>query len=419
MARTFEAVEVTDVPHQDDVYDAFQAWREGFQDSETPGMIRAFRLPMDEQGKPSLTSTGQVRLGSWPVDQYDFDTLCDKILREYMLPTENVMAVRLIGTLTGKTGVRFNKIVTLQRPNNSMALISGPPGSKDNFADILRAMQESNERILKMMSPGPAGGGSQDQLMQTVAMMRALNEPMMQMMGPMMAALAGRPASAGGSSMKEAIETMVLLDRFMGRRSPVSGSGGGSSSTTVEIIKAVSGIAAPLLQLANKNAEAQAVQRRRPQPKPVPSPTATPTPAPGPTGSTLETAPAQPVDLPMDRPSSLPPGSLSQGHNVDTPSSQLGDPAMFAETKKQIDALVDVARGGADPAAVADLFFEQTMLTLDDANYGQLANLIESNAFLGTIGLYNSQVKDFAEFFTTMRSRLVERITAEDHDSQA
>src|ERR1700722_2232766 len=134
-SQIFEAVTVgSEQSYEDDVQAAFDNWRSGLEDSESPGSIRVFRVPLDAQGNASHSASGQVRLGTWPVDQYTFDTLCDKMVKEFMLPTESMMAVRLIGTMTGKSGVRFNKIVVLQRPNTL-----APPTSlaKDGVSEIM------------------------------------------------------------------------------------------------------------------------------------------------------------------------------------------------------------------------------------------------------------------------------------------
>lgn len=413
-----------EAPYEDDVEAAFYEWKKSFDDSESPGTIRAFRIPHDEQGRAGHSSGNQIRLGMWPVDQYDFDTLCDKLKREYMPPGDTLMVVRLIGTLSGKSGVRFNKLVTLQRAN-APDTPGGTP--KNEFADVMRQMQDSNERMMRlfqeMRGPGPADGnsGGMPAMMQTVAMMRVLTEPMTQMMGPMMAALAGRPVppSVPGSSIKELMETMMLMDKFMSRR----GGGGSEEPDWMKLTGAVAGVAKPLLEMAaarqlegSRTRKSLAAPAQPPPVQPVAPTTANPTPVtPAPA---RPVAPASGVDL--SRPSPLPAGSLAQGVNIEAPSSQHppGDGTMFAEYKKQVDALVDVARNGADPIAVANAFFDQTMMELNDADYGRLAAIVENESFLATIGIYNAQVKEYGAFFTALRTRLIERINEEDGSTE-
>lgn len=422
-STVFEAVAVgSQQPYEDDVQAAFDSWREGLEDSESPGSIRVFRVPMDAQGNASHSASGQVRLGTWPVDQYTFDTLCDKMVKEFMLPAESMMAVRLIGTMTGKSGVRFNKIVVLQRPNTLVG-----PGSaalpKDGVSEIMRAMQESNAAMFRMIqemkgvTPTPEGG--MNQMMQTVAMLQAMNKPMTDMMAPMLAAMAGRPMAAAGpaGSMRETIETMMMLDKFLGRR---GGGGGNPEPDWMRVTAAVAGVAKPLLELAVAN-QAQGARTRKPaappqiaapvQAAPIVPPPITPAPVVQP----IHTAPG--VDL--SQPSALPAGSLAPGGpDINAPSTHLPPEGqnMFAEMKKQIDALVEVAKGGADPVTVADLFFDQSMGALNDDDYGKLAAFVESDGFLKTLAIYNGQANDHAEWFATVRAQLVKRIEDADSD---
>jgi hypothetical protein len=393
---------------EDDVEAAFYQWKESFEDSETPGHIRAFRIPLDEQGRASHSASGQVRLGTWPIDQYDFDTLCSKIMREYMLPSETMMAVRLIGTLTGKSGVRFNKIVTLQRPNTGQNALPAPVATKDSVAEITRAIQESNERMMRMVQEmgGNRGGDTQSELMRTVAMMSVLNKPMMDMVGPLLAAVAGR-APTGGGSIKETIETLMLVDKFMGRR---GGAEGGGQSDWVQITNAVAGVAKPLLEMA-AGKQAETLRTRRPVPV---SPTAPPPPpVTAPVAPTPPPVTVVPGGVDLTRPSTIPVDTRVSHVNLETPTPQGGP--MFAEQKKMVDALVDVAATGADPIAVANAFFEQTMLTLEnESQYGQLASFIEGPAFLGTIALYNPAVHQHAPFFEALRTQVIKRIQDED-----
>lgn len=415
---TFEAIPTSERIDDEDIQAAFDAWKSGLEDSESPGSVRVFRVPLDAQGNASHSAGGQVRLGTWPVDQFTFDTLCDKMVKEFMLPTESMMAVRLIGTMAGKQGVRFNKIVVLQRPN----VLANPNLPKNEVSEIMRAMQEGQERMFRMIQemkpPTTAGSpGDMQGMMQFAAMMRVMTEPMTQMMGPMMAALAGRPIPAGpaGGGIKETIETMMLMDKFMGRRG-----GGPSEPDWMRMTTAVAGVAKPLLELAAAN-QLQGTRTRK-QPAQLAAPrtagVAQPVPAPAPQSVPVQPTATPPVYTGVDlsRPSPLPAGSLAPGPNITTPSTHLPQetPTMFAETKKQIDALVDVARNNADPVAVADLFFDQTMTTLSDHDYSQLAAIIESDNFLSTIGIYNTQVKDYADWFGRMRTQLVERIKEAD-----
>jgi len=404
----------------EDILDAFDKWKEGLKDSDAPGSIRAYRVPLDDQGRASHSASGQTRLGSWPVDQYDFDALCDKIIRDYMLPTENIMAVRLIGTIGGKAGVRFNKLVTLQRANQHN-LLANPIAQKEGVGEIMRAINESNERMLAMMQNlGGNRGGDGGELMRTVAIMSELNKPFMSMMAPLMSALVGRPpgpAAGSSGSLKETLEAMVLMDRFMGRR---GGGGEGSDPAWVKLITSVSGVAKPLLETLAANKQAEVIRTRKalpPTTAAAPAPGSTPTPsgpipptaAPG-TGAPV-TVVVDPAVAAMDRPSQIQTNTFAP---TSDPSSPTGGGDMFAEMKRQVDSLVEVAAQNPDPVQVADFFFDQTMMSLDDDSYSKLAGLIEGDGFLGQIAMLNPRVKEFTPFFTALRTQLIKRITEAD-----
>ena len=74
---------------EDDVEAAFTDWKTDLGDSEIPGIIRAYKIPLDDHGHASHSAKNQVRLGSWPVDQYSFDELCDKTL--FMQPPTAIL----------------------------------------------------------------------------------------------------------------------------------------------------------------------------------------------------------------------------------------------------------------------------------------------------------------------------------------
>src|SRR5882757_5003982 len=98
----------------DDAESAFNDFRESFQTGDEPGIVRAWELIIDERGNVGTTKM-QTRLGSWPIDAYNFDELCQMIVDQYMTPDQTRMAVRLVGTRREQTGYVFNKIMLLKR----------------------------------------------------------------------------------------------------------------------------------------------------------------------------------------------------------------------------------------------------------------------------------------------------------------
>lgn len=401
---------------EDDVEAAYNEWRADIGDTESPGVIRAFRIPLDDQGQASHSAKNQVRLGAWPIDAYTFDELCEKIKVEFMLPNEKTMAVRFLGSTKGTRGVGFNKLIVMQRANSVVESVTTAAGT-GSVAEILQAMQQSQAATLRMIQEMTASRPQNDTMhgmMQFAAMYKM-------MMEPMAALMAGRAPGTSADpiqSMKGMLEAMTMLDDLRG-----GGGGGRGSSETAEIIKAVAGVGTPLLQLAvQANAQKPPPVPRprvnavpRPQPNPVP-------PAPLPHAASVQgnTPPAHahaPVGVDLTRPSPLPPGSLSPGPDINVPSNPHSETTVnFAETKARIDAFVAIAESGADPAAVADTFFQQEMMSLDDDAYSQLAANIDDPEFVNQISIFNSKVKEQRPFFEALRVRLSQRI---DEESQA
>lgn len=408
----YEGTVVDENPLDDDVEAAFKAWQGGFEDSETPGQIRAFKVPLDSDGRASHSAQNQIRLGNWPVDQYSFDELCNKLMRDYMDASEMTMAVRLIGTETGKSGVRFNKIVTLRRANQTPQTST----AKDSVAEILRAMQENNAAMMRAVAEmrGPnvtaQSTDNMQQMMQFAAMMRTMMEPMTTMFAAMM----GRnPASSPGpsSDLKGLVETLVALDDLRGSR----GGGDSGGDGTATIVKAVADVASPLLQMA---AKAQPARRALPKPQMAPAPQ----PLPNPMTPPVATPPqAQaPAGIDLSRPSTVQVSPFAPGPDIQAPSNPIANQEsqqMFAEMKKQVDALVEMARNGADPNAVGDLFFDQQMMLLDDENYAKLAGTIEGANFLNQISIYNTGVREQLAFFEALKKRIMERVHEADAEA--
>lgn len=407
-------------PPEDDIEAAFQEWKQQTENTETKGHVRVFRIPLDDKGQPSYSSKNQARLGSWPIDLYTFDELCSLLVKDYMLPGEKMMAVRCMGTIDGKPGLAFNKIWILQRPNSADTQPTPASGANDPMSAAIRAMMETQESTMRTMQAmlqgrdsGSGGGGanSVQQMMQLAVLMKTLNEPMV----TMMTAIMGRgplPAAGGaapGSDLKSLLEGLALLDDLRGGR-------GGGGSETADIIRAVSGIAGPTLQMiAASRANNPVPARRIAQPRaPVtvaqpaqPAPNPAPNPAPTPLA---------------DFPGSTPTNPAPQGQPAVTDPNTPTDPQannMFAQVKPQIDSLVQMAAQGADPLETANLFFDEVMLPLEDKEYGKICDLVMDTGFLGKISVFNPAVKQYAHFFTAMRDRIVARINEEDAASKA
>jgi hypothetical protein len=356
---------------------AFDEWRDDLRTAQSEGTVRAYRLPVSDDGTPNQTAKNQVQLGQWPVDQCTLDELCEILKKKYMLPHERFFAVRFIGTQSGKKGVRFSQVVTMQRANDDNNS-NNMPARPENAADMMRVlgeMQRQNAEFLARLSERSAPPVQSDPL---DAMAK-----MVGIMAPLMSAVSGRGSGVG--DLKQLVETMALLDDMRGDRAAPSGDGG---NNLAGILQAVSPMVAPLLQMAAANKAAQpapvaVVSRRIPvdrSAQPTPNPQARPTPQTAP--------PAQPQLSPEQQ-------------------------AMFAELKPVVDALVGTADNGAPAVDVANMFFEQSMMPLDDDGYTRLVNFLENPNSLKQLAFFSPGVNKHQQWFTDLRAQLLARISAE------
>jgi hypothetical protein len=179
---------------------------------------------------------------------------------------------------------------------------------------------------------------------------------------------------------------MALLDDMRGER----GGGGSDDSGVAGIIKAVAPLAGPLLQMA---ATQQANRVALPAPT-IPIP-----PQPVRDMSGVPSRPA-PVAPPTSNPSA--------------PTSQpISEAEMFGELKPIVDNLVLTMQNGAEPVGVADFFFEQTFMNIeDDKVYDQLADFVESPTCIQRLGFFNPAVAANVAWFEKFRARVIELLNA-------
>jgi len=88
---------------------------------------------------------------------------------------------------------------------------------------------------------------------------------------------------------------------------------------------------------------------------------------------------------------------------------------MFAQLKPQIDSLVQMAAGGSDAVAAADLLFDNVITAIDDdAIYDRLFNVINGPNFVNQAAVFNPGVKQHEAWFKTFQAQVVKRYDEED-----
>lgn len=222
------------------------------------------------------------------------------------------------------------------------------------------------------------------------------------------------PTESPISGMKGMLEIMTMMRELM----PGGDSGG---SDTVEMVKAVAGIAGPALQAFTAN---RAQNTNRPRARVAVDPTQQPSTVPvRPAPVTIEAvpvaaAPAVRQPVPGEAPTLLQPSAPSQNSGVDlsAPSQPMTveQSNMFAQLKPQVDALVQMARDGQDATAVGDMFYDQYLSTADDDMYDRLCSLFENSATIDQIALFNTGVRELRPWFETLQAAIVKKIKLEE-----
>jgi len=392
----------------DDVENAFNDFRENLNQSQTPGEVRAFELPMDDRGVIQTTKA-QVRLGAWPIDAYSFDQLCELLTKEFMDPGAAKMAVRLLSSKPGQSGTQFNKIVVLKRRQNQ-----SNGDVKETTASLMKAIQENNERLMvqfRAMLPQKPEADVATEIAKIIAISSQMNAPMMSMLSSLLPALVGRTPAAAADPFAG---VSSIID-VAGKLADLRGGGGDASSGPdwLEAIRAIVPLAKPALEAIPAIAAQAAQNPRPPQPRPpvitraqaeaaaraAAAPPGAPT-APG----------AAPTPAPGSQPSSTP-APQGQASMSDIPS---GDAQVFAQIKPQIDQLVLMAAQGSDPVQAADLLFDNFIISLPDDYYSRIADLVSGPNFVKNATVFNPRVTEFADFFEKFRAQIAKRVEDED-----
>ena len=384
---------------ENDTEAAFNDFRASFDSSDEPGVVRAWELVIDERGNVGTTRM-QNRLGSWPIDAYKFDELCQMLIDQYMDVNQTRMAVRLCGTRKEQTGYVFNKIVMLKRALKKESSSS----ASESTSNLLKMMQEMNERNMQMFQRLQANKEEKPDTMAEIQKMMAfaqsMNAPMMGMLQSLLPALVGRPAPVAGAdpfgSLTGLLDVVEKLDDLRGPRE----SGGGNDEGFAGILRAITPLAKPALEALPAIAAMQAANRPLPARLPPVSATRAPAPAPAadlsrPTAPAPAPAPAGPMIQPTDIPS--------------------GDSQMLAQLKPQIDSLVQMAEAGSDATGAADLIFDQVFLdpNLPEEIFEKLAGFVDSNTFVNYVIVMNPAAKPHAVWFENFKAQIIVRLNAE------
>lgn len=324
-----------------DLEAAFEQLKEDFRQAQSDGTVWVYRLPLDANGE-LVSNAKHVYLFSAPVQRYSTEEIYAKVQREYMRAPDGspmrVTCIRVAATKKGERGVRFNQVVMVEAPTPDPAQAGSGPGAAGagGFADVVRAIHESNQATVAMMRellkptpqlPAPAG-------QQPIAQIRELAEVVYLLQGGKQPAGATPPVATPPPSILDQLKTLRELRSFVGELGGAGGDTGDDGGTDsgegpVQVLRHLSPWASVFAQMLQRGGTGQPVRRVQRPPQTIdgsqPTPAAAPT-APPP-------APAATVTDPFSVPT--PP-----------PQSTQVDP-MIAQFREQLQALTNAAAEGA------------------------------------------------------------------------
>jgi hypothetical protein len=406
----YEAVRLAPPELLEDVDDAdseaaWDGWISDLKRANGSGLIRAAKLPTDEQGNPLPNSKGQIQLGSWPHDQFDYDSLLAHIRMRFMKPGETIH-VRITGTEPGKPGVKVNNIVSLQRDAPAV----GTDAMTSQLGEVLTAMREDRAALtttLQAILTPPAPPAAPVPGPSAMVVMKDIAAVLTPFFAPIIAAWIARP-SKPQSDIGQMIEAVARLKDLSN-----GGSEGGSNDDN-SIAGLVKAVAPSGLQLLNTLAQNQQRPAALPPPRGVP-------PAQVSARVVVPTAPIAPVHS-----SAVPPAAVRANDGSDAsvvpivhpapvapsapPPISHEDTSMLASLKPHLEELCNLADQSADAVEVAKL----TLATLPPEFDEAIADLISNKENFERLRIICPRMTAHAAWFEMLRVTLETEIFEPD-----
>jgi hypothetical protein len=374
-----------------DTETAYAQWREDLDHSQATGKLRVMRVPMDESGNPMLSAKGQSELFTCAVDQMTMDEVVVKVRREFMPKPMRVTAVRCMGFEKNKSGLRFNRIIVVEKgeqpetPQNS-----NQPSVQDLIALInaqteaaAKRQEEFFNKLLEARTAQPAV----DPMVLALGMLEKLGGIARSFM-PTVTAPVSQPAGSALAQLGETLGVMKLLKDFTGSLAGASSEGDDEGGEGVAgIVKSVAGAIKPLAEgYAQSQLAKLEVIRRSAPPRATPPKLA---------------APAAPKPQVPASPS--PAASISEAAPVAPAAPSQEETEMLDTIRAQLDNVCNLAQQGADPKEAAGLVMDLIPDKYDDHLY----RLVASERFVKNLALLNKRVNEYAPWFEQLRAAML------------
>jgi hypothetical protein len=152
--KTIENGEIVeDTSDNPDLEREFWKFRDELQqDEEAEGFIKVWRLPLDASGKPRSNSMQQSLLFETPIGESSIDDIVARLRKDYIRKGEHSITAQLRGYRRGHRGIKFSKIMTIERENESEPTNhSGQPGIVELMALMNRNAEQQAARTESFM----------------------------------------------------------------------------------------------------------------------------------------------------------------------------------------------------------------------------------------------------------------------------
>jgi hypothetical protein len=367
---TAENGEIVERPEDEDSEAAWDGWISDLRRSSAAGIIRVAKLPTDENGDPLPNAKGQIQLGSWPHDQFDYDGLLAHIRQKFMKPGETIH-VRIMGMETGKPGVKVNNIVSLQRD----AAPSGSEAVTSQLGEVLLAMREDRAALTNtlqtILTPKEAPSPAPSMFTPAIKELITIGLPIV---GGIVTALISRPAKPP-ADLVGLVEIARMLKGDTHEEKE-------DDNSIASIVKAVAPNGLQLLTTMLQNSQRTAPVR-------VAAPSASrPVSLPVVTAPMSVTEPAATIET---VPESIP-----------LASKESEDASVFALLKPQLIELVALAERNEHPADVAKLTAQLLPSSYDE----MLSDLLDSPESFSRLAVLEPKIANHAAWFEQLRVAL-------------
>ena len=340
--------------------------------AERMGELRIGKIKVEKDGTPIANSKG-AHCFACPIDQFTYSGLLEHIRRRH-----GAGLYRVVGVEAGKRGLAFNRLIEIaeelasnDRPDSPL---QNPANMLESVGKIMAESAARTEALISRLSESkPAAVDPMDSMMKMATMFST-------MMGSMSGMFKGNTGGGGTGDLLGQLETLVKLKELFG-----STGGGGDSdkeSNFFDVVKAgLQSFGPALATLAVRGAQTPPAQLPAPNPH---------------VGQPLA---GQPSQFPQPQPQ---------------PAAAPGSEEM-ASLKRQVDALVQNAKNGVDPAVLANTILDLT----PDEKLDDLGDMLEAPDMIEKMAALNSEVNNYRDFFEKLRKNLLDLLGEATTDTLA